>query len=185
MDDEPKEEAYDYPELPPGTMYNANLQCRLQFNSTDESVTVCSQMDEICSHLWCLVDNTCTTQLKAAAPGTHCGKHKWCREQKCVLMEDPPRAVPGDWGNWTEWSECSRTCGSGISIQSRVCDNPPPANGGMFCIGERTRYKTCNTDPCPPNEPSFRAVQCSKYDNETFRGQNYTWLPYFDTRECD
>lgn len=57
-------------------MYNADLQCRLQFNETDEMVHVCSKLDEICSRLWCLVNDVCTTQLRPAAPGTHCGKHK-------------------------------------------------------------------------------------------------------------
>lgn len=72
---EPFEE-YQYPELPAGAMYNADLQCRLQFNSTDETIKVCSQLDEICSQLWCSIDDTCTTLLRPAAPGTHCSRHK-------------------------------------------------------------------------------------------------------------
>lgn len=163
-------------------MYKANDQCRFQFNTTDDNVKVCV-MDVICRELWCSIDGVCISQLKAAAPGTWCGKHKWCQEQQCVEVNTTPKPVDGGWGNWTDWSECSRTCGSGISIQARVCDNPPPANGGTFCTGKRTRYKTCNTDPCPVDEPSFRAVQCTKFNNETFRGKNYTWLPYFDTRK--
>lgn len=166
-------------------MYKAEDQCRFQFNSTDEKVKVCSRANEICSMLWCTINDECQTQLKAAAPGTRCGYHRWCHERECVEVDQLPKPVHGGWGNWTEWSECSRTCGSGVSIQSRVCDNPPPANGGTFCIGDRTHYKTCNTDPCPAEEPSFRAVQCTRYNNETFRGNNYTWLPYFDTREWD
>lgn len=63
---------YEYPELPPGAMYNADYQCRLQFGAEAQ---VCSPPDEICSRLWCNVNDTCTTQLKPAAPGTHCGKH--------------------------------------------------------------------------------------------------------------
>lgn len=169
--------------MPPGAMYKAEDQCRFQFNTTDEHVTVCSRVDEICSQLWCQIDDNCVTQLKAAAAGTGCGYHKWCHEQKCIEINDLPNPVHGGWGNWSHWSECSRSCGAGISIQARVCDNPPPANGGSFCIGKRTRYKTCNTDPCDSNELSFRAVQCSRYNNETFRGKNYTWLPYFDTRK--
>lgn len=64
-------------------MYNADLQCRLQFNTTDESVRVCSKMDEICSQLWCLVNDECVTQLRPAASGTNCGKHK----VKIILRE--------------------------------------------------------------------------------------------------
>lgn len=63
---------YEYPELPPGVMYDANNQCRLQFGS---SATVCTPPDEICHHLWCSVNSTCTTLLRPAAPGTTCRKH--------------------------------------------------------------------------------------------------------------
>lgn len=113
-----------YPDLPAGAMYNADLQCRLQFNITDDLVKVCSKMDEICSQIWCLVNDECVTQLRPAAPGTNCGKHKWCQNQECVPIEDQPPPIDGQWGNWTEYSECSRTCGGGVSIASRECDNP-------------------------------------------------------------
>lgn len=53
-------------------MYNAELQCRLQFGINAQ---VCSQLTEICSRLWCELNNTCTSQLRPAAPGTQCGKH--------------------------------------------------------------------------------------------------------------
>lgn len=182
LDDEPTAAPipYDY-DIPPGAMYKAVDQCRFQFNTTEE-VSVCDG-EQICKYLWCKINGECVSHLKAAAPGTLCGRHKWCQEQECVEVNQKPLAVDGGWGNWSDWSECSRTCGSGVSIQSRMCDNPPPANGGLFCIGKRTRYQTCNTEPCPSDEPSFRAAQCSRYNNETFRGKTYTWLPYFDTRE--
>lgn len=163
-------------------MYNADHQCRLQFNSTDESIIVCSKPSEICSQLWCLVDGVCITQLRPAASGTTCGHHKWCQEQRCVDMEDPPKPVDGGWGNWSEWSECSRSCGGGVASQSRFCDHPTPAHSGAFCIGERSRYKTCNVQPCPEGDASFRAQQCSSHDQDLVKGQQYTWLPYFDIR---
>lgn len=58
-----------------------------------------------------------------------------------------------------------------------------PENEGAFCVGERIRYKVCNLQACPENEPSFRAQQCSKFNNETYREKKYEWLPYFDNRE--
>uniref|UniRef100_A0A1Q3G327 Putative disintegrin metalloproteinases with thrombospondin repeat n=1 Tax=Culex tarsalis TaxID=7177 RepID=A0A1Q3G327_CULTA len=183
LEDPPNQQEYIYPELPPGAMYNADLQCRQQFNSTDEEVTVCSKLDEICVQLWCLVDEVCMTNMRPAAPGTHCGKHKWCQNQQCVDVEDLPAPVDGGWGGWSPWSECSRSCGAGVARQTRECDHPSPAHGGLFCTGERARYKTCNTQPCPPELPSFRAQQCSEHDNQTIKGQTYTWLPYFDKNE--
>lgn len=76
LNDVPGEiEEYSFPELPPGAMYKADLQCRYQFNSTDEEIKVCSKLEEICSQLWCSVNGVCTTLLRPAAPGTKCGKH--------------------------------------------------------------------------------------------------------------
>lgn len=184
LDDQPTEfEEYSYPDLPPGALYNADLQCRLQFNSTDESIEVCSQPNEICSQLWCLVDGNCNTLLRPAAPGTRCDKHHWCQNKECVPIDEVPTPVDGGWGNWSDYSECSRSCDAGVSVQTRLCDNPPPAHGGSFCTGERTRYKICNIDPCPGKDINFRAEQCTKFNNETFRDKIYTWLPYFDVRE--
>lgn len=65
----------------------------------------------------------------------------------CVLQA----VVDGDWGPWGPWGECSRTCGGGIQFSNRECDNPVPQNGGRFCLGERVKYQSCNTEECPPN----------------------------------
>lgn len=73
LEDEPQTvEDYKYPPLPPGAMYDAEYQCRLQFG---EYAQVCTPAAEICSRLWCTLNGTCTTQLRPAAPGTNCGKH--------------------------------------------------------------------------------------------------------------
>ena len=28
----------------------------------------------------------------------------------------------GTWGDWSAWSPCSRSCGTGVAIQSRECN---------------------------------------------------------------
>ena len=94
-----------------------------------------------------------------------------------------PLPVDGGWGNWNEWSECSRSCGGGISVQHRYCDHPTPANGGLFCVGERLRYKVCNSDVCSKGDSSYRQQQCAKYNNEVYQGKQYKWLAYFDSRK--
>lgn len=99
----------------------------------------------------------------------------------CVDIEELPSPVDGGWGNWSDWGACSRTCGAGVSFQSRECDHPTPVHGGSFCIGERARYKICNIEPCPENEPSFRAKQCSKKDGKSAKGQK--WLPFLDVHD--
>lgn len=93
---------------------------------------------------------------------------------------ESPAPIKGGWGDWGSWSECSRTCGAGVSIMERECDHPRPTAGGGFCVGERRRYRMCNIDPCPEDQPTFRAVQCSSFNNRTYEGKKYTWVPYFD-----
>lgn len=95
-------------------------------------------------------------------------------------MLEPPSPIDGGWGEWSSWSECSRTCGAGVSVMSRDCNHPTPAYGGKYCVGERKRYSICNTQPCPPGEPTFRASQCSQYDDKMYEGKKYKWQPYFD-----
>ncbi|XP_067642370.1 A disintegrin and metalloproteinase with thrombospondin motifs 12 isoform X2 [Eurosta solidaginis] len=174
---------YNYPALPPGVLFDAERQCRLQFNltDTDANASSCTSLNEICSALWCRVNGECVTNMRPTAPGTSCGDGKWCQNGKCVPNEQAP-PINGSWGEWSEWSDCSRTCGGGVSIQKRECNNPVPANGGLFCIGERKRYKICNHEQCPAGEISFRGKQCSKYNNVCYQGVIYKWLPYFDKK---
>ena len=63
---------------------------------------------------------------------------------KCVAMGEKPEAINGNWGPWSEWSACTRTCGAGVLVSQRSCNNPAPANGGKYCTGDRKRYKICN-----------------------------------------
>lgn len=57
-----------------------------------------------------------------------------------------PKAIDGGWSEWKEWSDCSRTCGGGVTYSERDCDNPQPQHRGRYCIGERKRVKLCNTN---------------------------------------
>ena len=56
--------------------------------------------------------------------------------------------VDGGWSSWTEGS-CSKTCGDGIRIDNRTCNNPTPNCGGLHCTGSSTREKPCNESCCP------------------------------------
>lgn len=44
-------------------------------------------------------------------------------------------------------------------------------------MGERKRYKLCNLQACPRGQPSFREVQCSKFDSVLLDKKLYTWVP--------
>lgn len=103
---------------------------------------------------------------------------------ECVPIEDQPAPVDGGWGDWSGWSKCTRDCGGGITMLSRQCDNPKPANGGSFCVGERVRYQVCNENvPCPGDAASFREQQCSAFNRKPFEGKYYKWIPYTTSGE--
>jgi len=59
--------------------------------------------------------------------------------------------VNGNWGEWGQFNQCSVTCGTGSQTRQRVCNNPPPANGGTSCPGEALETQECNTQICPVN----------------------------------
>ena len=57
--------------------------------------------------------------------------------------------VDGQWGPFGNWSTCSQTCGGGMRTRQRECNNPPPSNGGLDCVGSGLHQRRCNTDACP------------------------------------
>ena len=60
--------------------------------------------------------------------------------------------LDGGWSSWSPWETCSKTCGilgGSVLRRSRVCNQPPPMNGGASCPGNDTEVtKACFT-PCP------------------------------------
>lgn len=55
----------------------------------------------------------------------------------------------GGWGPWGSWGGCSRSCGGGVQFSSRDCTQPVPRNGGKYCEGRRTRFRSCSSQDCP------------------------------------
>ncbi|XP_033628590.1 papilin-like [Asterias rubens] len=82
------------------------------------------------------------------------------------------------WGPWSdEWSQCSRSCGGGVSYQERECITSRPGLKPN-CVGPDRNYGSCNIQDCPEGSEDFRHEQCSKYNTEPFQGNLYTWVPY-------
>lgn len=57
---------------------------------------------------------------------------------------------------WGEWGLCSATCGSGIKVRFRLCDNPPKLGSGKDCVGENNSTAYCKDWEC--GRPSKRSV---------------------------
>ncbi|KAI4479568.1 hypothetical protein M0804_010965 [Polistes exclamans] len=178
LNDDPKSPGakYSYPNMLPGAMYGTEFQCQMHF---PDSTPCSSRGFSDCKALWCLSNSSCYSIGIPKADGTKCGENKWCIHKDCVDMGSRPAAVNGGWGEWGSTSSCSRTCGGGIKFSERECNKPVPANGGRYCVGERKRFSTCNTTPCDPKKPSFRAIQCSMYNDKSFMTDGiHEWTPF-------
>ena len=62
---------------------------------------------------------------------------------------DIPCPVNGGWSNWTSFTECSASCGIGVTIALRSCSNPAPEFGGLNCEGDSVEETECDAGPCP------------------------------------
>ncbi|XP_015772285.1 PREDICTED: thrombospondin type-1 domain-containing protein 4-like [Acropora digitifera] len=104
------------------------------------------------------------------------------------------------WGAWSVWGPCSRSCGGGTTIRTRQCfvssrtPSPPRYVLEVYrqnsqrrgnCHGTTTQYGTCNTQDCYKRPIvtrkmaiQARAVQCSKFNNVSFNGYFFTWMPF-------
>ncbi|XP_061558933.1 A disintegrin and metalloproteinase with thrombospondin motifs 7 [Phycodurus eques] len=173
LDDAPAKDTILQGLLLPGVLYNAAHQCRLQYGSGS---LLCDDMDNVCSTLWCTMGKTCHSKLDGAVDGTSCGQDMWCLSGQCVTAGHYPDSVNGGWGTWSQWSACSRSCGAGVESAQRDCDDPVPRNRGKYCLGERQRYRICNTTPCPNNIPTFRDIQCSHFNSALYKGKFYKWV---------
>ncbi|KTG44210.1 hypothetical protein cypCar_00038901, partial [Cyprinus carpio] len=69
LDDPPVRNDLEMHSAPPGVLYSAAHQCKLQYGS---SSLLCDDVDNICSTLWCTVASTCHSRLDGAVDGTKC-----------------------------------------------------------------------------------------------------------------
>ncbi|KAL7038269.1 hypothetical protein ACKWTF_009531 [Chironomus riparius] len=172
-----------------GEKFTDDQQCELVFG---HGARICSYMPK-CSRLWCSQNNQedhgCRTQHMPWADGTTCGENQWCQKGECVTRNRSALApIHGGWGEWSEFGDCSRTCGGGVQSAVRKCDNPTPANGGKFCVGQKIQHRSCNTQDCPDDKIDFRAEQCSRFDNNKFNlelQRDAKWLPKYGLPEKD
>ncbi|XP_013098906.2 A disintegrin and metalloproteinase with thrombospondin motifs 9 [Stomoxys calcitrans] len=181
LEDTPTKFLPNYNTKQPGQIYTLDQQCQLIHGN--ESVHCPNGVD--CKHLWCKSNTNCHSSNLPWADGTPCNDDRfWCMKGECV-PRDGHRPVPihGGWGTWSEWSACSLTCGGGVQESQRECNQPLPQNGGKYCIGARKKYRSCNTQNCPPGSMDAREQQCYQMNGRRFGikgiGPDTKWIPKY------
>lgn len=214
------------PDVLPGASYNLDQQCELAFGEGSKPCPFmqppCGRLwctGKSNGHLVCM------TRHFPWADGTHCGDEKVCDQGICsgkqplnvkvsvkqgayfpelwlkkvivyILQLTACFQVDGRWGKWGQFGSCSRTCGGGVQLSKRECNNPVPSNGGKYCQGVRVKYRSCNLNHCPDTGTSFQNRQlcpitffpasafpcltfCTSHPSTLCR-QNYSWGAVWD-----
>ncbi|KAM4742660.1 A disintegrin and metalloproteinase with thrombospondin motifs 15-like isoform 2-T2 [Anableps anableps] len=168
----------------PGSSYSLHRQCELAFGAGSKP---CPYMQP-CSKLWCTGNargqQVCQTRHFPWADGTSCVYGKVCYRGACVDKHSTMHTkVDGRWGRWGAFGDCSRSCGGGVQLARRECNNPVPQNGGKYCSGLRIKYRSCNLNPCPETGKSFREEQCEAFNglnlNTSRLGSSVVWIPKY------
>ncbi|MES1907537.1 MAG: hypothetical protein MHM6MM_000640 [Cercozoa sp. M6MM] len=155
----------------PGVCYHGMCQSYAQqcahinaYTTCDETVQHMWNTDEYCRTLVCreISAKRCTYFTTASGEqvqlndGIQCGDNRQCRSGKCV---DSAWLVQYSW-HTDQWSECSRTCGDGVSTRSVTCtdESGSYAHDSMCAHKKRpATSKQCNPQACS-NDASLRNV---------------------------
>ncbi|XP_056002334.1 multiple epidermal growth factor-like domains protein 11 [Ostrea edulis] len=102
------------------------------------------QCSETCGQGVQIKSRTCTKPIPRYG-GQDCiglaNAFKSCQRGECP--------VNGNWGEWGHTRPCDMSCGGGLQLRLRECNNPPPSHGGIPCPGQSVHAVSCNTDQCP------------------------------------
>lgn len=109
-------------------------------------------------------------------------------EEEKFVYDTEKADSSGPWGPWLKppsgpSSTCSRTCGGGVQVEMRRCEDA--ASEGA-CQGPSQRYSSCNVGPCPRGSRDYREEQCAAFNDKAFEGKLHDWIPYLKApRKCE
>ncbi|XP_073979079.1 A disintegrin and metalloproteinase with thrombospondin motifs 7-like isoform X3 [Rhodnius prolixus] len=172
------------PNILPGQIYSPIQQCSINFNMK----TMACRIGDFCKMLYCQISPTqCASTGDPPAEGTPCAMNMWCFHGDCVQRGSRPGAVNGEWGPWSHWAQCSRSCGGGVQIRHRSCNDPAPRYGGRYCKGDFISFKMCSIMPCVGFNQGFAQLQCKLTENRLYNGIQHNWdhfQAFFEDVEC-
>ncbi|XP_065657132.1 A disintegrin and metalloproteinase with thrombospondin motifs 16 isoform X2 [Hydra vulgaris] len=68
------------------------------------------------------------------------------------------------WSNWKEWSDCTVTCGDGVSLRTRICIKNFLQSS---CPGVALEVLPCNYKKCPKENAVCSTIKASDCSKET------------------
>ncbi|XP_077449138.1 A disintegrin and metalloproteinase with thrombospondin motifs 15a [Stigmatopora argus] len=177
------------PNVLPGASYKLERQCELAFG---EGSQPCPFMQPPCVRLWCTGKSNghlvCMTRHFPWADGTPCGDGNVCDRGICSPRKERTSKVDGRWGKWAPFGTCSRSCGGGVQLARRECNNPFPSNGGKYCQGVRVKYRSCNLNRCPDTGKTYRDEQCESSGrsfSSNHIASSVVWVPKYSGVSVD
>ena len=125
-----------------------------------------SEESTVCHITSCPIDGHLTVWSDWSECSVSCGRGTKTRSRDCqsprfggapclgdVFDEAPCQSGPCDtdgvWSRWGTWESCDKTCGGGLRIRHRACDNPAPTGLGFPCSGSDIESRRCALEPCP------------------------------------
>lgn len=105
---------------------------------------------------------TCSNPIPKGGGRSCSGPNQQMRN--CKVRDCP---VHGQWGAWGKWTDCSKSCGIGVSERIRFCNKPAPQNNGRTCVGNGRETKLCTKRTCPKATtvappPTTRPLVCGR-----------------------
>ena len=106
----------------------------------------------------------CGGKRKVLLPGRCCqqcatgklhGLREWCTacmanfNHNLCFVTDP---IFVDWSDWSVWGGCSESCGGGVRLRQRFCNDSLATESTdvtIRCSGPTLELEDCNEHPCP------------------------------------
>nr|XP_043901345.1 SCO-spondin [Solea senegalensis] len=131
----------------------------------DCNTCVCDNGTLVCTELPCPVYEPWATWSSCS---TSCGRGQRTRTRLCQDTEGGPSCADTEetescdlpscpvgclLSDWSPWTQCTSTCGGGLSMRNKtVLREPEP--GGTACAGPLEQHTVCNTNSCLSECPS-------------------------------